>query len=489
MTCTPRVVAAWATLCLACSEAMAPSPSQPSVPARGGPVVSVNDFGARGDGQTLETAAIQAAIDAVPPGGTLRFPSGVYRIETDKSLRPKDNMRIELGDATLVGDNVKGAKCWIFLIRGRKNVAISGGTLIGSRSGSPNLGMGIFADDSQDLLFENMTFRNFFIDGVILTGNTGCQRVLVRRCTLSNNRRTGIAIVHASDVTVEDSTFEANVGTSPGAGLNVEPNPRETNRNIRISRCTSRRNAGNGIYIHKGLGVAIAEVTVEDNVVEDNGGHGIVASGIDGLSMTGNRIARHRNKAIPGKATATGGITVGDGCQRVTITDNSLEGNLRGIFIAGATGVEIRRNTVVGNGLARTVADGTGGDGIVCLGRRDAPTDECVVANNTVRRVAANGLLAQSVTRVQFLDNTIEDTALRGIYFLSSSNGTAKGNTISGSGLQEAGRYDAIWLEQGSNNNLITGNTIHQSNRLRNPIGIGPGCTGNQVLDNVVLPY
>jgi len=486
---TPRAVAGWAVVCLACSEVMSPSVPQPSVPAAGGPAVSVKDFGASGDGQTLDTAAIQAAVDAVQPGGTLRFPSGVYRIDTDKAVRLKDDMRVELGDATLVGDNARGRICRIFDITGRKRVAISGGTLIGSRSGAPSLGDGIWAVDSQDLVFENISIQNFFIDGIILTGNTGCQRVAVRRCTATNNRRTGLAIVHASDVTVEDSTFEKTNGQSPAAGINVEPNPGESNRNIRISRCTSRRNVGVGIYVHTGLGVTVAEVTIENNVVEDNGANGIVAIKVDGVSMVGNRIARHQHKAIPGKALATGGIAVGDGSNRVTITGNSLEANLRGIFIAGATAVEIRGNTVVGNGLAPTLVDGSGGDGIVCFGRQNAPTDECVVANNTVRRVAANGLVASGVKRVQFLDNTIEDTALHGILFRTSSNGVVRGNNISGSGLQEAGRYDGIWLEEASNSNLITGNTIHQSNRLRNPIGIAPRCVGNQVQDNVVLPY
>ena len=41
-------------------------------------VVSVRDHGAVGDGRTLDTRAIQAAIDACPPRGIVRIPAGVF---------------------------------------------------------------------------------------------------------------------------------------------------------------------------------------------------------------------------------------------------------------------------------------------------------------------------------------------------------------------------------------------------------------------------
>ena len=42
--------------------------------------VCVLDYGATGDGVTDDTAAIQAAIDATPIGGTITLPVGVYRV-------------------------------------------------------------------------------------------------------------------------------------------------------------------------------------------------------------------------------------------------------------------------------------------------------------------------------------------------------------------------------------------------------------------------
>jgi len=53
-------------------------------------VVSVKDFGAVGDGVTDDTAAIQAAINAVNSkgGGTLFFPNGGYRLTSTITLKP-----------------------------------------------------------------------------------------------------------------------------------------------------------------------------------------------------------------------------------------------------------------------------------------------------------------------------------------------------------------------------------------------------------------
>ncbi|WP_317259129.1 glycosyl hydrolase family 28-related protein [Paenibacillus sp. J5C2022] len=47
-------------------------------PSSGGAFVSVMDYGAKGDGITDDSAAIQAAFDAVPPGSVVFFPSGTY---------------------------------------------------------------------------------------------------------------------------------------------------------------------------------------------------------------------------------------------------------------------------------------------------------------------------------------------------------------------------------------------------------------------------
>lgn len=42
--------------------------------------LNVRDFGAKGDGQTDDTAFIQCAINACPKGGRVLIPAGLYRV-------------------------------------------------------------------------------------------------------------------------------------------------------------------------------------------------------------------------------------------------------------------------------------------------------------------------------------------------------------------------------------------------------------------------
>ena len=63
--------------------------------------VSVRDFGAKGDGVTDDTAAIQTALNCLPAGGRLFFPAGTY---CTAPLALKSHITLELAeDAVLLG--------------------------------------------------------------------------------------------------------------------------------------------------------------------------------------------------------------------------------------------------------------------------------------------------------------------------------------------------------------------------------------------------
>lgn len=465
-----------ALLCLGC----APDHGARQAPgASASQTLSVVDFGAKGDGQTLDTAAIQSAVDAVPPGGILRFPAGTYRIESDKGIELKDDVRLELGLAVIVAANVDGARSRLLEIEGRRNVVITGGTLVGSRSGSPQWGVGILASDAEDLLIENVTLRDFYFDGILLTGNRGCRRVVVRGVVAENNRRTGLAVPSAAQVTVENSSFRGTHGQSPEAGANFEPNAGGSVREVHVRGCSFTGNAGVGLYVHRAKGDAVSDVSVEDSVVEGNG-NGIVMSSVEGVSIVNNRVSGHHREG-------TSGIVVA-GTSRATVSGNRLEDNFRGILSGRATGVEIRQNTVIGMGAAAAAGASADANGIVCLGPSAKDAVACTVAANEVRRCASSGVVVQLVSQARIEDNTVEEVGQRGVLLRATSFAEVKGNTVATSGLAAPEGYAAIELVQSASDNLVSANTIRFGSGTQRAIAVCPACLRNRVTDNVVRP-
>ncbi|HEY6548315.1 MAG TPA: right-handed parallel beta-helix repeat-containing protein [Vicinamibacteria bacterium] len=441
--------------------------------------LSVKWFGARGDGRAFDNAAAQRAVDALRPGDTLHFPNGVYRIETDKGVKLKNDVRLDLGTAVLAGANVAGVRCRIFEIQGARNILISGGTLVGSRGGAPEWAVGILASDAQNVFIENVHFRDFYFDGILVTGNLGARKVVIRNCVFLNNRRSGLTVAAATDVTVADSVFQGSQGQEPESGVNVEPGPGAFVRDVRFERVTVVRNAGIGLYIHRGRGERVSGASVSDSVIQGNA-HGIVVDEVEGLRVVETRVAEHRERAHAGIAVeqVTGAV----------ITDNDLSGNFRGIYSAGSTAVEIRRNVILGTGPQVGEESGEDGEGIVCRGLFSPLANSCVVANNVVRRAAGSGILALLVSGVRLLDNQIDETGQRGVQLRYTSRGEVRGNVVSRTGLEAPRRYDALEIAQFSDANLVSANVIRLGAGARRALGIEANCRGNRVLDNVVLP-
>ena len=69
-------------------------------------IFNVREFGAAGDGQTLDTRAIQKALDACGKagGGTVLFPAGTY-LSQPLTLRTKTTVQLEAGAALLADTN------------------------------------------------------------------------------------------------------------------------------------------------------------------------------------------------------------------------------------------------------------------------------------------------------------------------------------------------------------------------------------------------
>jgi polygalacturonase len=135
-----------------------PSPSGCASAPTSGLLVDVRDKGAKGDGQSDDTAAIQAAVDAVAgTGGTVLVPGGTYMVDAvgKDRIRLKSDMTLWLArGAVIKAMPTSSNKYAVLSISGASNVSVVGGTLEGERDRHQGnigeAGMGIRIDRGAD---------------------------------------------------------------------------------------------------------------------------------------------------------------------------------------------------------------------------------------------------------------------------------------------------------------------------------------------------
>lgn len=232
-------------------------------------VVSVRDFGAKGDGVTDDYDALKAAATFIcgVPDGTLIFPAGTYHIGRYRILRgPRRNEVTNIRYSGCSGVTISGTGAKIsvfgafhraadftsggygvsysvgvtpFEILNSSNFRIQGFELDGNvdqMSRDPNVAegdnAGILTTNCKNYTIENVNVHHFHTDGIKLGGNSTIadQGAILRNVTSTNNGRQGLSVIQLRTGRIVDSVFADNGRTGaygvhdPGAGVDVEPN-------------------------------------------------------------------------------------------------------------------------------------------------------------------------------------------------------------------------------------------------------------------------
>lgn len=175
---------------------------------------AVTEHGAVGDGKTLNTRAIQAAIDAVAGGGggVVYFPPGEY-LSGPVLLKSRVTLSLEAG-ATLLGstnelDYKSVAKSALINGDGLDDVAIVGrGTIDGQGAAFPRQGfrpMNIQIANSRNVLIEGVKLRNA---GSWVQKYARCDELVIRGIQVEsfcNANNDGLDIDSCRNVRVTDS--------------------------------------------------------------------------------------------------------------------------------------------------------------------------------------------------------------------------------------------------------------------------------------------
>ncbi len=340
-----------------------------STPARlSDHLLNVRQFGAVGDGQTDDTHAIQAAIDAATAlSGQVYFPAGVYACSTIQ-LKPHVTLT---GCATWTYWYYKGsvvklidptARC-LFDATGAIGVVIDGLALDGLGPEGQQLGSGIhgiMVDDTlpkqrppwpfedvvreDTLRIERSLIRNFSGDGVHLAG---IWVFTIRHSMIANNLENGV-YVHGYDGYILDCWLGANHKAGYGAyALNAA---------VTMTANRIEWNHAGGIIIAGGN-----HYNITGNYIDRSGGPGIwlYTNGAESCSqfaITGNVL--HRSGALwHERGEIANSHMVLDGCRGVVVTGNTMsvgqDDDQQGVFTPayGVTYTQLRHCIIRDNVL------------------------------------------------------------------------------------------------------------------------------------------
>jgi len=275
--------------------------------------VSVKDFGAVGDGVTDDTAAIQAALDAVS-GGTVFFPFGTYYITG--TVNVDSNCILDFNQSqintnyneilfSLIGAN--GARKENVVFRNGRFTATTIGTG-GQQAIQAMWANNVFVQNCEFTDFGGVAVKfnggnsnvevshckatdigviSFYAEGDGTTSNKGCYNVRFLYNTVVGFDY-GIEAKQSSYVKIIGNTLTNGVAGSTKYAILVTRDYSSGNeivpRNIIITENSVDSCANFGIYT-----TTSADVIVSNNRVKDAGGQGIVVSGAQ-LTVENNQV-------------------------------------------------------------------------------------------------------------------------------------------------------------------------------------------------------
>lgn len=352
----------------------APAPTSPAV-------VNVKDaaYGAKGDGVTDDTAALQRAVNAVATGGTVSLPDGTYMVNALTSVLLKSNMTLSLSQGAVLKAIANSATGYaIVTLSGVNHVNVVGGTLLGERSAHSGTtgewGMGLKVVNSQQVFVERVLAQDCWGDGFYVGTSSN---ITLCNVVADHNRRQGLTITSVDSMVVRNCTFKNTTGTLPEDGIDIEPNVGDTAKNILITGCTITGNSGFGI-----------EIGVPGN---NTGKAWITGVVVDGNTCTGNGV-------------------------------NTLSTSPRaGIQVNNTPGHQITNNICSSNGLGILLRNGANG---------------CTVTGNTANQnFGEDGIQVYSTAGNVITGNTAKNNARYGIYSVDNTTITISNNTMSGNGV------------------------------------------------------
>ena len=272
-----------------------------------GDIFNVKDFGAKGDGKTPDSGAIQKAVDAAGKAlGTVFFPMGNYRCH-DIKMHPHIKLMGDpkwgysgIAPSTALILDSEDASC-IVNATGAENAHVCGLTFFGNRKSLKtkkpvhglmcDRGDGPFAKDCETVTIEDCKFSYMSGHGVYLNK---IFVFIMRRCLCAQNGGSG-TFFYGWDGYVCDNIFAGNVEHGFGGFTRAS--------SMMFTHNRVEWNGKYGVY----AGPAGTAWGIIGNAFDHNWGAGVGLDGVQNCAVTGNTFRRNGRDAkncVEGAETA-----------------------------------------------------------------------------------------------------------------------------------------------------------------------------------------
>ena len=249
--------------------------------------INVREYGAKLDGVTDDTLAIQSALDT---GKNIFIPSGVgmidckrvtianYADDTVAGLIPKSNQTILFSSGAKLKAIPNDAPLFhaIFGLQDAENVIIINATLEGERSEhlltTGEWGYGVSIHHCKDVTLINCKAYDWWGDGFIVGPTNHLDRATIStdikfiNCKAYNNRRQGLSVTGCEDLLVQGGEYSTSNGTDPMSGIDLEPNDKITiNRRVKIIDVDFKGNQKFGLMLTANEDVLVDRCRFDNN--------------------------------------------------------------------------------------------------------------------------------------------------------------------------------------------------------------------------------
>ncbi|MHB1315293.1 MAG: right-handed parallel beta-helix repeat-containing protein [Christensenellales bacterium] len=285
----------------------------------------------------------------------------VYSV-SDKSITIPSNISFDLGGSTLtqVPNDKEGYA--IFTIIGSSNVTLSNGKLVGDKakhkftnapSHTHEYGFGIDIRGGIDVTISKLDIYNMTGDSILIggkdtslaQGGTISENVTVSNCKLHDNRRQGLSIMGARNVSITGCTIynigKSN-GTNPSCGIDLENELDWPIESVRIYQNKFYNNKKAAVMVHRGTSNTLIQqnningyvalvygerTTVESNTIANGGIYAVDTSAPLYSYINKNTLSNANIEVLTNKGAVISNNTIKEGVIKLNYASGALYNN------------------------------------------------------------------------------------------------------------------------------------------------------------------